>query len=303
MSIFFPTVVRGFRFPAPKGSNFSTIVQSSPNNLETAVSQARNPRWSWQFTYDYLKDYDIQSGQNYTDYRIFQDWLLSLYGAGGEFLFTDPFDCNLGKNNTATPAQLQLITDGVGNWYSPIQRNFGGTFYEDITDLNGSIAVWANGVLQTLGPNPGGNYTIVGPGLAIPGNSFMGLVIQWNLPTGLITWTAGATVTLGQELLDPNGHIQKVTTAGTLGNTMPVWNDTSGTTSEISPGTAVWTDQGYNAAPASPITAQAQFYFRCRIASDAATIDQFMQQIWTYGGAESSSGEPLTFKTSPPVQV
>lgn len=229
----FPAVVRGFTWPAPKGSGFSTIAQSAPNNLEMTVSQARNPRWTWEFIYGYLKDFDIQVGQNYTDYRIFQDFLLSLAGSGGEFLFLDPFDNNLGPNNTNTQAQLQLVNDGAGNYYSPIQRNFGGTFYEDITDLNGAIAVYANGVLKTLGTD----YSIIGPGLAIPGNSFMGLVIQWT------------------------------------------------------------------AAPTAPITAQGSFYFRCRMASDEATIDQFMQQIWTYGGAESSSGSPLTFKTSPPVQV
>lgn len=292
----FPSVVRGFTWPAPKGSSFSTIAQSAPNNLEMTISQARNPRWTWQFIYGYLKDFDIQSGQNYTDYRIFMDFLLSLAGSGGEFLFLDPYDNNLGPNNTVAQAQLQLVTDGAGNWYSPIQRNFGGTYYEDITDLNGAIAVYANGISTSA-------YTIVGPGLAIPGNSYMGLVIKWNLPSGLIAWTAGATVTLGQEIIDPNGHIQKVTTAGTLGNSMPTWNDTGGTTSEQSPGTAAWTDQGYNPSPATPITAQGSFYFRCRMASDEATIDQFMQQIWTYGGADSSTGQPLTFKTSPPVQV
>lgn len=296
----FPSVVRGFRFPAPKGSGFSTIVQSAPNNLEMTISQARNPRWTWQFTYDYLKDFDIQSGQNFTDYRIFQDFLLSLAGSAGEFLYLDPFDNNLGANNTVAPAQLQLVTDGAGNWYSPVQRNFGGTFYEDVCDLNGGISVWANGVLQTLGPNPSGNYTLVGPGLAIPGNSFMGMVIQWNLPVGLGTWQASHAYSLGDQILDPAGHIQQITTAGTSGAAEPTFNDTGSTTTD---GTAVWTDQGYNPAPATPITAQASFYYRCRMVSDDATIDQFMQQIWTYGGAESSSGEPLTFKNSPPVQV
>lgn len=303
----FPSTIRGLTFPVVKQSGFSTIVQSSPNNLEMTVSQARNPRWTWQYIFNYSKDYDIQSGQQYTDYRILQGFLLSLAGAGGEFLYTDPTDNAVGPaliSSAPNPlAQLQLVTDGLGGWYSPVQRNFGGQFYEDIPDINGSIAVYANSVLQVPGTGSSDNYTLVGPGLAIPGNSFMGMVIQWNLPYGLITWTAGASVTSGQELLDPNGHIQKVTTAGTLGNSMPVWNKVGGTTSEISPGTAVWTDQGYNPSPATPINAQFSFYFRCRISSDEAQMNQFMQQIWTYGGDESVSGEPLTFKSSPPVQV
>lgn len=296
----FPSVIRGLGPVIPKSSSFNTIVQSAPNFLDTTVSQARNPRWSWELTYNYSKDYQIQAGQNYTDYRILQDFLLSLAGSGGEFFYTDPTDCNLGPNNTATQAHLQLVTDGAGNWYSPIQRNFGGTFYEDVADLNGSIAVYANGTLQTLGANPTGSYQIVGPGVSFPGYSFMGLAVKWNLPVGLGAWAASTSYALNAEILDPNGHIQKVTTAGTSGASIPTFNDSGSTTTD---NTVTWTDQGYNPSPATPITAQAQFYFRCRVASDDAKIDQFMQSIWTYGGPDSQSGAPLTIKTSPPVQV
>jgi hypothetical protein len=68
-------------------------------------------------------------------------------------------------------AQLQLVTDGT-NWYSPIQRSWGGLFYEDITDLNGAIEVYQNGG-SALVPS------IAGPGLALPGQSFGGLYIPW----------------------------------------------------------------------------------------------------------------------------
>ena len=83
---------------------------------------------------------------------------------------------------------LALVTDGAGNYYSPLQRNFDGQFLEDITDLNTTVnplQVWADGVLQV---GSGTNYTVVGPGLAIPGYSFMGLVLQWTAePTAPIT--------------------------------------------------------------------------------------------------------------------
>lgn len=82
-------------------------------------------------------------------------------------------------------AQLQVVNDGSGNYYSPVQRNMGGLFYEDITDLNGSITVYANGALQTGG---GANYTLMGPGLAIPGYSFMGMYLKWvSAPTAPVT--------------------------------------------------------------------------------------------------------------------
>ena len=72
-------------------------------------------------------------------------------------------------------AELQVVTDGT-NWYSPVQRSWGGLFYEDVTDLNGAINVYANGALQSGG---GGSYTLGGPGLAISGYSFNGLYLQW----------------------------------------------------------------------------------------------------------------------------
>ena len=82
---------------------------------------------------------------------------------------------NTSSINVNLQAQLPVVTDGAGHYYSPIQRNFGGFFWEDITDLDGAIRVYANGTLVT-------NYTIGGPGLAVPGASFMGLYLAWNSP-------------------------------------------------------------------------------------------------------------------------
>lgn len=87
-------------------------------------------------------------------------------------------------------AQLGLVNDGAGNYYSPIQRTLDGLYYEDVTDLNGSIAVYANGTLANVGTSSG-QYEVLGPGLALPGYSFMGLYLKWGgnaaPPTGPIT--------------------------------------------------------------------------------------------------------------------
>jgi hypothetical protein len=85
-----------------------------------------------------------------------------------------------GVFNGALAQTLPLVTDGSGNYYSPIQRNFGGQFLEDITDLNTTayqLKVWANAVLQSPG-SPG--YTIAGPGLSLPSSSYQGLYLQWS---------------------------------------------------------------------------------------------------------------------------
>jgi Conserved hypothetical protein 2217 (DUF2460) len=87
----------------------------------------------------------------------------------------------------STAQTLQLVTDGTF-YYSPLQRYMGALFYEDVTDLNTSVnplRIWANGVLKT---GSGTDYTLMGPGLSIPGYSFMGMYVKWvSMPTAPIT--------------------------------------------------------------------------------------------------------------------
>jgi hypothetical protein len=113
---------------------------------------------------------------------------------------------------TTTGAALVVLTgSGSGSptanitvtpiYYTPLQRNLGGEFLEDVTDipLRGGLSllgpgdanqIFANGV-QKLNAYcyPGSNdFTVSGPGLAIPGYSFAGLYLQWHYaPTPPIT--------------------------------------------------------------------------------------------------------------------
>lgn len=89
---------------------------------------------------------------------------------------------------------LSLVNDGAGSptYYTPLQRNFGGQFLEDVTDLNTTanpLRIWANGVLKTGGTcGVGIDYELHGPGLTIPGSSFSGMYIKWcAAPTPPIT--------------------------------------------------------------------------------------------------------------------
>lgn len=55
-------------------------------------------------------------------------------------------------------------------------------------------------------------------------------------------WTPSTVYALGQEILDPSGNLQEVTTPGTSGTTAPTWTETvGGITSDNS---VVWTCQG-----------------------------------------------------------
>lgn len=203
------------------------------------------------------------------------------------------------NNGVPNPrAQLQLINDGAGTYYSPIQRNMGSLFYEDITDFQPYtihpdldptiLGVFLAGVTQQPN-NVNQIYTMVGPGWSIPGYSFMGWGIKWNNPTTNGTWAVGTGYALNKTILDPAGHIQKVTTAGTSGSTQPVWNDGGGTTPDG--GTLVWTDQGYNPGPTGPVTAQFKFYFRVRFKTDQQDFEKFLQYVWTIGGSQGKGGK------------
>lgn len=54
-------------------------------------------------------------------------------------------------------------------------------------------------------------------------------------------WQKDTLYALGAAILDPAGHAQKVTTAGTSGGTQPAFSDSGGT---VTDGTVKWTDQG-----------------------------------------------------------
>jgi hypothetical protein len=217
---------------------------------------------------------------------------------------------SIGMSINAPLAQLSLVNDGMGNYYSPIQRTLDGIFFEDVTDLNGTIDVYSGGVLASLGTAPG-QYTVAGPGLAIPGASYMGLYLKWG--AGAAAWVAGTAYALNATILDPAGHIQKATVAGTAGSTRPVFNDAGGTTPDGS-GSLVWTDQGYYVGPTAPITAEFYFYFRVRFEADSQDFEKFLGVgaaavragqgggYWTIGGSESQNGAgTLKLTTARPV--
>lgn len=172
----FPTLA-GITFPSLKRSEFNTIIQNSPNMMDTRVSQTRNPFWHWETVIDFIDDTPALTP---TEAQVLRGFQLQLGGTAGDFLYTDPTDNSVGPAViSGTPnaqAQLQVITDGAGNYFSPIQRNIGG-FLEDIPDLNGAIAVYANGALKTGG---GVDYTLLGPGLSVSGAAFMGMYLAWT---------------------------------------------------------------------------------------------------------------------------
>lgn len=287
----YPSAVRGLTWTIMRELEFNTTVPESPNFLEVRIANSPNPRWSWTFVYDYLKNYDAQSVYSpYTDFQELIGFLLARQGQYDDFLFYDPSpDMNVagpaiwqpvpvlnpgnyyatgtviidpnGHQQTATTGgisgatipspfnssggnttdggviwhdggafagsgaqTLQLVNNG-STYYSPIQRYYGGQFYEDVTDLNTTnypLRIWANGVPQTGG---GTNYTLSSSsGLTGPGFAFQGLYVTW---------------------------------VGT---------------------------------PTPPITASFNYYWRCRLSNDKQDFEQFMQFLFTIGGSKMKNG-------------
>jgi hypothetical protein len=290
----YPSPFRGLAFTVTKTPQFSNILQSSASLAEVTIAQTANPVWAWQLVYEVLfNDARSTAGFSpYTDLQELMGFFLKQQGRFSNFLYLDPDDnavgpaissngANLAPAATGTPsatAALQLVNDGAGNYYTPLQRNLGGQFYEDVTDLNAAgtyggaaQAIYVNGALAK-------GYLVAGPGLAIPGHSFGGLYVPW-------AWRAGHAYALGDTIIDPAGHLQKATTAGTSGGTIPTFND-AGSTTPDGVGTLVWTDQG----AAAGVTGQFSFYFRVRFDADQQDFEKFVYNLWTIGGSEGRNG-------------
>ncbi len=172
----YPALVKGLTYTVLKTPEFATVVQKSPNGSTVRISRQGNPIWHFQLIYDYL--YDVwasqQNTQAYapvTDLQTLLGFFLSRQGMNDDFLFLDTSDY------TASGTGPVTLTAFLGNgiWYTPLQRDMGG-FLEDVTDLvPGTLQVYAGGVLQTQGAQ----FTVGGPGLALPGASFRGLYLVW----------------------------------------------------------------------------------------------------------------------------
>ncbi len=123
---------------------------------------------------------------------------------------------------TATPVSInKLIVDTNGNVQAVTHAGTTG----------GSAPAWST-VVGTGTNDNGVNWVNLGPNGAavrtVPGVS------------GL--WSPVTTFDLNVNIVDTNGNVQQITTAGTTGATAPAWSQTVGATTADN--TAVWTNRG-----------------------------------------------------------
>lgn len=195
----------GLTYPVLRTPSFSTTIQQAPNRFETRILNDDQGLWAWEFEYDFLEDNITISPLVYDDLNAFLGFFLAMRGRYADFLFADAKYFSVGPGLiSASPnlfAQLQIVNDGLGHYFSPLQLHIGGTTgtdtttgaWVDITDLqpaggadHSALNVYANGVLQTYGSD----YTLLGPGLSGPGYSFGSLYLAWTgTPAGPVTAT------------------------------------------------------------------------------------------------------------------
>ena len=216
----------GLTYTSVKAPGFKTDIQSGSNESEVRLPQYSNPVWKWTLIFDFLHDFFWGSFTAVSELRTLMGFFNSNLGSAAAFLYTDPDDNSVGPavvggEPNVPLAQLALVSDGVGNYYSPVQRTLDGVSYEDITDLNGGIAVYLDGTLATAGSGAN-QYALEGPGLAIPGYSWLGMVLKWG--PGAPSWASGTNYLLNAEIIDPAGHIQKATARAWAANTAFVLN-------------------------------------------------------------------------------
>jgi uncharacterized protein (TIGR02217 family) len=148
----YPTLP-GLAYSVIKRPKFFTGIAVAATGREVRVSYAQNPLWEWELTYAYLPDQQTDSSATPSDLKAIVGFYLSVSGAFGGFLFTDPDD-------NAVTAQAIGTSDGATTTFTLVRTYGGGegTGTEPIgfVNLGEPFHLYLGGVLQ----NPA-TYSVV----------------------------------------------------------------------------------------------------------------------------------------------
>jgi hypothetical protein len=311
----YPTL-RGLGYSVVKTPEFKTLVQAAQNEYETTIPQMRNPIWSAELIYDFLFDDPTRSTPGlvpYTDLTTLMGFFAAHSGQGSNFLFVDPDDNYVGPGVVSTRWAPRTfynvgmgVLDGSGHWQQctvagtsaatpPAWNDGGGNTYDgtvtwsdegsygsSFPNLQAQLQVWNDGVGNYYSPlqrNLGGLFLEDITDLNPSGAPYGG-------PGAISVYANGVAQTVGVN----DGHHQ----CGVFG-----------------PGLALPLNscmglylQWYGGAPTPPVTASFNFFFRMRFAIDSIDFEKFMNQLWTIGGENGSTGSQyLKLRSSRPPAI
>lgn len=139
--VFTPPFRTNFGFPT-KTPNFKTLVQQTASlRGEIRVSLTPYPIWTWDFPVNWMRG--SEQDQN-SAYQYLLGFFLSMGGQFSDFLYEDPYDCQISEGNPAflgtgdgKTVNFQLIRPiGMGS--------------DIVQNLNGIPKIYINGI-QTTG--------------------------------------------------------------------------------------------------------------------------------------------------------
>jgi phage tail sheath protein FI len=128
--------------------------------------------------------------------------------------------------------QLSATGVGIPTWAAAQHYAVGAQIVDSNGHLEIATTASTSGATQPVWPTAVGTITAGDGG------------VSWQLaPTGLglvrPAWTASKNYILGAEIIDTNGNLERVTTAGTSGAASPAWKMSIGGT--VTDGTVTWT--------------------------------------------------------------
>ncbi|MHB1673765.1 MAG: DUF2961 domain-containing protein [Acidobacteriaceae bacterium] len=155
---------------------------------------------------------------------------------------------NFAGPNPGRYVGLWMLSDGYPNALSPYGADLEGNvriYIDQATSVWAASTAFSAG--QTVIDSNGNLQTVTTAGTSGTAQPAWGILTGATVTDGTVVWTctvgdppniwrASAVYTVGMSVLDANGNVQTVTTAGTTGAAAPTWA-TSGTTTD---GTVTW---------------------------------------------------------------
>ena len=171
----FPAIAGGLSWTVSKTPTHKTLIQeSTAAGYDTRVLLAPDPIWKLKL------EYVILYGDQRNTIKQLESFFNLRHGNYDSFRVSL---ANLTKNNNDSTVTGQLLVPDASG-YAPlaVASQVGGEIYsENIYELNGTPQLYMAGGSPPGPPIllvPGTDYNIIGPGVALPGVTYPGLVAQ-----------------------------------------------------------------------------------------------------------------------------